>query len=204
MVAVLFQPAGRGMVLAQGAGMAIAGACAVGVFSGVTRVQSTGVAILTGWLVGRTIQRGSSDVPAAVVAAILALTCAAAASVIAVAIRISVIAHVPFEIVVAHLAKVIPLVPRFIGALGFCCWALAALVGWWTVRGRSRPRAVSPRANAAGHAASTPSDGLDSAAGPGTHARSRELGLPSGALLAMLLAKRRWHLCERPLSRQQS
>jgi hypothetical protein len=102
-------------------------------------VQSAYVAILAGWLLGRTIHRGSSDVPAAAAAAIMALGSAARASVIAVPIRIMVAAHVPFEIVLAHLAKVIQLVPRFIGPFGFCCWALAALVGWGTARGRNRP-----------------------------------------------------------------
>jgi hypothetical protein len=166
--------AGRGLVLAQGAGVVIAGACAVGVFSGLTRVQSAYVAILTGWLVGRTIRRGSREVPAAAAAAIMALAGAAAASVIAVSIRISVTAHVPLEIVAAHLARVIPLVPRFIGPFGFCCWALASLVGWWTVRGRNQRSTVPPGAGAAAHGTSTPSVGQAGGAGPGLHAGSRE------------------------------
>jgi hypothetical protein len=163
-------PVGRGLALAQGAGVAIAGAWAVGVFSGLTRVQSAYVAILAGWLVGRTIHRGRRDLPAAAGAAIMALAGAGAASVITVSIRIMVAAHVPFEIVVAHLAKVIPLVPRFIGPFGFCCWALAALVAWRTVCGRARRSAVPLRDGAAAHPASTPSDALDSGAAPGPYA----------------------------------
>jgi len=40
-------------VLAQDAGLAIAGASAVGVFSGLTRLQSAYLAILAGWWGGR-------------------------------------------------------------------------------------------------------------------------------------------------------
>jgi hypothetical protein len=141
------------------------------VFSGLSRVQSAYVAILGGWLVGRTIHRGSRDIPAAAGAGIMALAGAALASVIAVSIRISVAAHVPFEIVAAHIAKVIPLVPRFIGPFGFVCWGLAALVGWLSVRSQGRPRRGLPRA--AQQPASTPSGVPDRATGLGSQVDER-------------------------------
>jgi len=156
---------GLGVVLAQGAGVALGSACAVGVFSGLTRVQSAYVAILGGWLVGRTIHRGSRDMPAAAGAGVMALAGAALASVIAVSIRIMVTAHLPYEIVAAHIAKVIPLVPRFIGPFGFICWALAAMVGWLAVRSQGRARRALPRAGA--QTASAPSGEPDRGTGPG-------------------------------------
>jgi hypothetical protein len=153
------------MALAQGAGVAVACAFAVGVFSGLTRVQSAYVAILAGWLAGRTIHRGSRDLPAAVAAGIMALAGAALASVIAVSIRITVTAHLPYEIVAAHIARVIPLVPHFIGPFGFICWALAAVVGWLAVRSEGRRRPGLTRA--AAHPASTPSGEPDRGTGSG-------------------------------------
>jgi len=104
----------------------------------------------------------------------MALASAAGASVIAASIRISVTAHVPLEIVAAHLTKVIPLLPRFIGPFGFCCWALATLIGWVAVRSGSSRSAVPPRGGAAGRPAITPSDGPIGSAGPGLHVGSRE------------------------------
>ncbi len=131
-------PASLGSVIATGSAAAIACATAVGLFSGITGIQSAYAAILLGWAVGLTIRRGRSDTPAAIASAIIALAGGALASVIAVTMRIANQAHVPLAVVLGHLPLVISAVPQAIGWFGFVCWALAAALGWVTIV-RHRP-----------------------------------------------------------------
>jgi len=58
----------RGPAVALGLATAIGGAIVVGVFSGLTSIQSTYAAILLGWVVGLVVCRAGSDHPAAAVA----------------------------------------------------------------------------------------------------------------------------------------
>jgi hypothetical protein len=126
-------PASLGSVIATGSAVAIACATAVGLFSGITGIQSVYAAIALGWAVGLTISRRRSDTPAAIAGAIIALAGSALASVIAVTLRIANQAHVPLAVVLGHLPLVIPAVPQAIGWFGLVCWALTAALGWVTI-----------------------------------------------------------------------
>jgi len=131
-------PARTGAALALGAAVAVGGALIVGVFSGMTSIQSAKVAILLGWLVGLVVSRAGPALDAAAGAGILSVAASAAASVIGVIIVIVRLGHVPLAIVLDHLPRVISLMPHVIGWFGFVCWALAAVFGWATVRSRGR------------------------------------------------------------------
>jgi hypothetical protein len=133
-----------GPALALGAGVAACGAFIVGVFSGVTGIQSTYVAVLLGWLVGLVVSRAGRDLPAAAGAAILSLAGSVAASVIAVTISLIRHVHVPLTIVLEHISRVLSVVPHVVGFFGFWCWALASVVGWATVKSRGRARRSAP------------------------------------------------------------
>lgn len=133
-------PTGLGPVLAIGSAAALAGACVVGLFSGLTGIQSASVSILLGWVVGLAIRRSERDTRAAIGAGIIALAGSAAASVIALTVRIVTVAHVPVAVVVTHIPAVISAVPHVIGWFGFVCWALAAYASWVTTVGRGRRR----------------------------------------------------------------
>jgi hypothetical protein len=139
-------PARLGAGLAAGIAAAIGGALVVGVFSGVTGIQSAYAAILLGWIVGLAVSRAGRDQLAAVAAAVLSLAGSAAASVIAVCITAVKDGHVPASIVAAHFWRAIPLLPHVMGWFGFVCWSLATVVSWRTVRrrGRQRSRSGSP------------------------------------------------------------
>lgn len=100
-----------GFVIAIGSAVALAGAFAVGLFSGLTRIQSAYVAILLGWVVGLAIRRRRRDSSAAIAAGIIALAGSATASVIALAVRVVRVAHIPLAVVLTHISKVISLVP---------------------------------------------------------------------------------------------
>ena len=139
-------PARLGVGLAAGIAAALAGAVVVGVFSGVTRIQSAYAAILLGWIVGLAVSRAGRDPLATAGAAVLSLAGSGAASVIAVCITAVREGHVPASIVAAHFWRAIPLLPQVIGWFGFVCWALAIIVSCRTVRrgrGRDRSRAGS-------------------------------------------------------------
>lgn len=133
-------PAGLGSVIAMGSATALAGAFAVGLFSGLTGIQSAYAAILLGWVVGLAIRRGRRDTPAATGAGVIALAGSAAASVIALTARIVKVAHAPLGVVLMHISTVISVLPHVIGWFGFVCWALAAYAGWVTTVGRGRRR----------------------------------------------------------------
>src|SRR5215470_11956837 len=133
-------PVRRSAALALGCATAIGAAIAVGVFSGLTRIQSAYVAILIGWAIGLIVCRAGRDRAAAAGAVVLAVSGSAAASVIAVCIMAVRDGHVPASIVAPHFWHAIPLLPHVIGWFGFVCWALAALVSWQTVRRRGRSR----------------------------------------------------------------
>jgi hypothetical protein len=76
------QPTSLGLQLALGATIAMGGAVVVGVFGGLTTIQSTYVAILLGWLVGLVIRRTGARYDAAAAAGLLSLAGSALASVI--------------------------------------------------------------------------------------------------------------------------
>jgi hypothetical protein len=152
-------PARTGAALAVGAAVAVSGALIVGVFSGMTSIQSAKVAILLGWLVGLVVSRAGPALRAAAGAGILSAAACAAASVIGLIVVIVRTGHVPLAIVVDHLARVISLMPHVIGWFGFVCWALAAVFGWSTVR--SRGRRHSPQFEAAPGARMSPDEGGD-------------------------------------------
>ena len=122
----------------------------MGVFSGITGIQSAWAAILLGWLVGLAMRRSRCDLPTAIASASIALAGSALASLIAVTLRIVKEAHVPLAVVLAHIPQVIPAVPKDIGWFGFLCWALAAYLGWVTVsRGERRQGPALPPAGPA-------------------------------------------------------
>jgi hypothetical protein len=137
------QPASLGLQLALGATIAMGGAVVVGVFGGLTTIQSTYVAILLGWLVGLVIRRAGARYEAAAAAGLLSLTGSALASVISGVIIIVRQAHVPLAIVLGHLSTVISLLPHAIGWFGFACWGLSTIAGWATVLKRG-PRRTQP------------------------------------------------------------
>jgi hypothetical protein len=138
-------------VIAIGSAVAIGSAFVVGVFGGITGIQSAWAAILLGWLVGLAIRRSRSDTPAAIAGASIALAGSALASLIAVTLRIVKEVHVPLAVVLAHIPQVIPAVPKDIGWFGFVCWALATCLGWETVaRGERRHGPALPPATASG------------------------------------------------------
>jgi hypothetical protein len=144
-------PPGLGSVIAIGSAVAIGCAFVVGVFGGITDIQSAWAAILLGWLVGLAIRRSRSDSPTAIAGASIALAGSALASLIAVTLRIVKEAHVPLAVVLAHIPQVISTVPEGIGWFGFLCWALAAYLGWVTVsRGRRPQSPALPSAVASG------------------------------------------------------
>jgi hypothetical protein len=136
-------------VIAIGSAVAVGCALVVGVFSGITGIQSAWAAILLGWLVGLAIGRSRCDSPAAIAGASIALAGSALASLIAVTLRIVKQVHVPLTLVLAHMPQVIPAIPKDIGWFGFLCWALATYLGWVTVsRGeRRRGPALPPTAS---------------------------------------------------------
>jgi hypothetical protein len=75
-----------------------AAALAVGLFSGLTGIQSAYAAILLGWVVGRAIRRSRSDTPTVAGAGIIALTGSATVTVIALMVRIMTVAYVPLQL----------------------------------------------------------------------------------------------------------
>ena len=138
-------------MIAIGSAVAIGGAFAVGVFSGITGIQSAWAAILLGWLVGLAMRRSRCDLPTAVASASIALAGSALASLIAVTLRIVKEAHVPLTVVLDHMPLVAPAIPRDIGWFGFLYWALAAYLGWVTVsRGGGRQGSALPPAAPSG------------------------------------------------------
>ena len=142
-------PAGLGPVIAIGLAVAIGCAAVVGLFGGVTGIQSAWAATLLGWLVGLAVRRKRCDSLAAIGGAIIALAGSALSSLIAVTIRIVREAHVPLAAVLAHIPRLISVVPHVIGWFGFLCWALATYLGWVTIaRGGQRQVPASPSATA--------------------------------------------------------
>jgi hypothetical protein len=162
-------PVSLASVIAIGTAVAIACAFAVGLFSGITRIESAWAAILLGWLVGLAIGRKRRDSPAAIGGAIIALAGSALASVIAVTMWIVKEAHVPLAVVLAHMPVVISAVPHGIGWFGFLCWALAAYLGWVTIsRAGRQQNPVLPTATASGDSGQQPGAwGLQSSGPPG-------------------------------------
>jgi hypothetical protein len=145
--------AGLGSVIAIGSVVAIGCAVVVGLFGGVTGIQSAWAAILLGWFVGLAVRRKRCDSPAAIGGAIIALAGSALASLIAVTIRIVREAHVPLADVLAHIPRLISVVPHVIGWFGFLCWALATYLGCVTIaRGPQRQVPASPSTTASGRA----------------------------------------------------
>ena len=134
-------PPGLGSLIVIGSAVAVGCALVVGLFSGITGIQSAWAAILLGWLVGLAIRRSRCDTPAAIAGASIAVAGSALASLIAVTLRIVKEVHVPLAVVLAHIPQVIPAVPKDIGWFGFVCWALSAFAGWASV-GRQR---IGPR-----------------------------------------------------------
>lgn len=141
--------AGFGPAIAIGSAVAIGCAFVVGLFGGVTGIQSTLAAILLGRFVGLAVRRNRCDSLTAIGGAIIALAGSALASLIAVTIRIIREAHVPLAAVLAQVPRLISVMPHVIGWFGFLCWALATYLGWVTIaRGGQRRGPASPSATA--------------------------------------------------------